>query len=204
MFFRSFILLLLTCTLTTTITTEPITQQAEPTKIVIFSESQKLKLEEKRKQEEDRKLSISAYDKLSNAIAANDLSAVETLFNEHPRLRSYAHHNEGTPLHFARSQAMVQFLVEKAGFDTNRCDEWGALPATTILATRDQFFPTTQEKMAIANYLKSREKRFAKIYFQLKNNKNIHRKTCAFGLATLLLGLDCYFLAKISHRLTWR
>ncbi len=173
-------------------------------KIVILSESQKFKIEEKRKQEEDLKLLVTAYDKLSDAIAADDLSTVQKLFNETPNLKSYAHHNEGTPLHFVRSLTMAQLLIEKIGFDANRGDEWGERPSKTILATKDQFFAHPQEKMAITSYLKSHEKRFAKIYFQLKNNKNLHRGICAFGLATVLFGLDLYFFAKLSHSLTWR
>lgn len=169
-------------------------QQAGPITVIALSESQKLNLEEKKKQEEDHNLLVAAYDKLSDAIATNDLSAVEKLFNKTPRLRSYAHHNEGTPLHFARSQAMAQLLVEKIGFDTNVCDEWGELPSKTILATKDMFFTAPQEKALIAKYLASRETRFSKIYYQCKNNKNIHRKAALTATTILLLALDYYLL----------
>ena len=94
-----------------------IEQQTGPIKITIISESQRLKL------------LVAAYDSLSDAIAADDLSTVEKLFNEHPSLKQYAHHNEGTPLHFARSLAMAQLLTEKLGFNPNTCDEWGELPS---------------------------------------------------------------------------
>lgn len=171
-----------------------VAQQIEPIKMVFLSESQKLKLEEKKKQEEDHNLLVAAYDKLSDAITADDLPAVKMLFNEHPRLRSYAHHNEGTPLHFARSQTMAQFLVERIGFDTNVCDEWGELPSKTILATKDMFFTAHQEKALIAKYLASRETRFSKIYYQCKNNKNIHRKAALTATTILLLALDYYLL----------
>lgn len=149
-------------------------QNAGPVRIATLSESQKLKLQKTKQQEEDHQLLVAAYDKLSDAIAANDLSAVEKLFNENPKLRSYAHHNEGTPLHFARSQAMVQLLVKKIGFNANICDEWGELASKTILATKDQFFPNIQEKAAIIQCLTSYEKSFSKLFYQLKHNKNIH------------------------------
>ena len=169
-------------------------QQAEVVKVVILSDAQKLNLEQKRKQEEDRKQLVAAYDKLSDAIATNDLSAVEALFKQNPELKNYAHHNEGTPLHFARSIAMAQLLIEKIGFDASRCDEWGEMPSKTILATKDQFFAHVQEKALISAYLSSREKRFAKIYFQLKNNKNIHRKAALTATTILLLTFDYYLL----------
>ena len=181
-----------------------IEQNTSHNKMVTLSESQKRKLEQQQKQEEEHKLLVGTYDKLSDTIAADDIHAVEKLFQKHSKLKSYAHHNEGTPLHFARSLGMAQLLAEKIGFDANRCDEWGELPSTAILATKDQFFPNIQEKAAIAQYLTSYEKRFSKLYYQLKHNKNIHRNACAFGLATFLYALDCYLLAKLSHKLSWK
>jgi|GEM_PF-5744517 len=59
-------------------------QQAKPVKIVILSDVQKLQLEKERKQEEDHKLLVATYDKLSDAIAINDLLTVEKLFKENP------------------------------------------------------------------------------------------------------------------------
>jgi cytochrome c2 len=165
-----------------------------PLKVSTPSTTQKIK------QEEEHKLLVAAYDTLSDAIAADDLTAVEKLFKETPNLKNYAHHNEGTPLHFARSQAMTQLLVEKIGFDANICDEWGELPSQTIRATKDQFFAHPQEKPLIATYLTSREARFAKIYYQLKNNKNIHRRAAVTALTAMLIGLD-YHLYHIVTKI---
>lgn len=178
--------------------------QSNSLEVVTLSRSQKVNLEQKRKQEEHQKLLRKAYNKLSDALAVDDLATVEKLFNTFPHLKSYAHHNEGTPLHFARSLAMAQLLGEKFGFDSNRCDEWGNLPSTTILSTQDHFFVDAHQKALIAHYLTSREKRFAKIYYQFKYNKNLQSTVCAYGLAALLIGLDCYFLIKKSQPLKRR
>jgi|GEM_PF-3242170 len=170
-------------------------------KKIILSDAEKLKLEKERKQEEDHKLLVATYDKLSDAIAINDLLTVEKLFKENPHLKNYAHHDEGTPLHFARSKEMAELLSEKLGFDANVCDEWGELPSKTILTTKDQFFPQPQEKPLIAQYFASRETRFSKMYYQLTNNKNIHRKVTLTVTAILLLTLDCYLLQVGLHPL---
>jgi hypothetical protein len=176
--------------------------QATPAKEVIISESQRLKNEKKKQQEEEHKRLSAAYDNLSDAIAANDLTTVETLFNETPRLRKYAHHREGTPLHFARSQAMVQFLIERLRFNPNICDEWGNMPSTTILATKDQFFTHPEEKNLIAHYLRSREKSVAKMYYQLRYNKYIQLAIATAALISFIGALDYYsysiFIKKVS------
>jgi hypothetical protein len=89
---------------------------------------------------------------------------------------------------------MAQLLSEKLRFDANVCDEWGELPSKTILTTKDQFFPQPQEKPLIAQYLSSHETRSSKMYYQLKNNKNFHRKIAAFALTALILITDFYLL----------
>ena len=56
-------------------------QQARPAKVIELSESQKLKLEQKIKQEEDLKRLVNLYGNFSDTITASDLIALEKLFN---------------------------------------------------------------------------------------------------------------------------
>ncbi len=139
------------------------------------------------------------YQALAEALKNNQVTEVETLFAKNPFLKNYAmSHEDGSPLDFARSLAMAEFLVGKIGFDANLCDQGGSMPSKTILSTPDRFFATPQEKQKIADYYQAREGRFAKLYYQLTRNKKVHQTACAVTVAALVLALDIYLLKSAN------
>lgn len=178
----------------------PISLESSPEKShhhkkpTLSHDAQLLALENKNETEETpfipntrRKFLAEAFEKLADAIEANDIKTVNTLFTEYPGLKDFSYQPLGTPLHFVRSKAMAEFLVEYIGISVNVCDQWGEVPSQAITLSKKERFVSNKEKLAIIQFLKSHESLPRKAYNQILFNKNLHMKLSIYAMSTMLI-----------------
>lgn len=134
-----------------------------------------------------KKVLAQGYEKLCEAIEANDLSTIPHLFNEFPGLKKFSYQPVGSPLHFVKSLDMARLLTEKIGFSVNICDEWGETPSYAIYHSKSDRFSSPEEQKTIALYFKKQEKLYQKTKSQLVNNKNLHMKVTITAMAGVLV-----------------
>jgi hypothetical protein len=133
------------------------------------------------------KVLATGYEKLCEAIEADDITATKTLFKEFPGLKQFSYQPVGSPLHFVRSLDMARFLTEKISFSVNVCDEWGETPSYAIQQSKPDRFTCPEEQKAIALYLKKREATYQKLKSQLASNKNLHMKLSVLAMTGVLV-----------------
>lgn len=162
-------------------------------KQTVSHDTQLLVLENKNEIEEPqftpntrRKFLAEAFEKLADAIEANDIKTVNALFTEYPGLKDFSYQPLGTPLHFVRTKAMAEFLVEYIGISVNVCDQWGEVPSQAISLSKKERFPSKKERIAIVQFLKSHESFLRKTYNQILFNKNLHMKLSIYAMSTML------------------
>ncbi len=134
-----------------------------------------------------RKLLAQAYEFLADAIESDDIANARTLFVTFPGLAVFACQPLGTPLHFVKSKAMAQFLVEEIGISASACDQWGELPSRALQLSKHDRFASKKEQRAIVQYLKSRESTRSKIWYQLACNKNLQMKLSIGVMSSVLI-----------------
>jgi hypothetical protein len=148
------------------------------------------------------KVLAAGYERLCEAIEANDMSTAHALFKEFPGLKKFSYQPVGTPLHFVRSLDMARLLTEKIGVSVNVCDEWGETPSYAIQQSKPDRFTSPEEQKAIALYFKKREAAYQKLKSQLLCNKNLHMKLSVMAmtgvLVTQLAVLTTIFLKNIK------
>lgn len=149
--------------------------------------------------EELKKKLADDYQALMDALGANNLAKVKTLFDKNLFLKQYAaHHEQGAPLECARSKEMAQLLVEQVRFSANACDQWGEMPSKTILETPNRYFVTPQDKQEIADYYKAHEGRLPKLYYQLTRNKKVQSAVLLIVVTTFIVALDLHLLSSLN------
>ncbi len=133
------------------------------------------------------KVLAAGYEKLCEAIEADDITTTQDLFKEFPGLKKFSYQTVGSPLHFVRSLDMARFLTEKIGFSVNVCDEWGETPSYAIQQSKPDRFSCQEEQKAIALYFKKRETTYQKLKSQLASNKNLHMKLSVIAMSGVLV-----------------
>jgi hypothetical protein len=134
-----------------------------------------------------KKILAQGYEKLCEAIEANDTVTAQELFTTFPGLKKFSYQSVGSPLHFVRSLAMARLLTEKIGFSVNICDEWGETPAYAIQQSKPDRFSSAEEQKAITLYFKKREVTYQKLKSQLMSNKNFHMKLSIGAMTGVLI-----------------
>ena len=133
------------------------------------------------------KVLATGYEKLCEAIEADDITATQAVFKEFPGLKKFSYQPVGSPLHFVRSLDMARVLTEKIGFSVNVCDEWGETPSYAIGQSKPDRFSCPEEQKAIALYFKKREVAYQKLKSQLASNKNLHMKLSVVAMTGVLV-----------------
>lgn len=133
------------------------------------------------------KVLAAGYEKLCEAIEADDVATTQALLKEFPGLKKFSYQPVGSPLHFVRSLNMARFLTEKIGFSVNICDEWGETPSYAIEHSKPDRFSYPEEQRAIALYFKKREATYQKLKSQLVSNKNLHMKLSVLAMTGVLV-----------------
>jgi len=133
------------------------------------------------------KILATGYEKLCEAIEADNVATTQELFKEFPGLKKFSYQSVGSPLHFVRSLDMARILTEKIGFSVNVCDEWGETPSYAIQQSKPDRFSCPEEQKAIALYFKKREAPYQKLKSQLISNKNLHMKLSVLAMSGVLV-----------------